>query len=332
MDAGQKMIVCIAFPTWLKTREKLSPGIVIRVRIELKRLLDEYVPFLSLVFDEGRLRRSQARFHPNDPVFMVTPQESRDRSAYNHRTRVENNTGGKELMKPKVGLAAIVFTLAVTGCISIGSDAGPAKTANEEIDAGKAEIVRTDIRMGGGDLHISGGSAKLMAGEFRYSENVGRPEVQYEVTGSRGRLTVKSPNSNSASLAKKINSWDLRMGSATPLEINVNLGGGDADLDLSELPLESADINTGAGNMKLNLAGKYKKDVTVEVQGGAGNTSIRLPKDMGAVVKATLGIGSIDAGALTQRDGKYYNSAYAEGKPAVHVNVRGGVGDIRLSE
>ena len=87
----------------------------------------------------------------------------------------------------------------------------------------------------------------------------------------------------------------------------------------------------GAGEMVLNVAGKYTRDVTVQVNGGVGEARIKLPKDMGAVVEATGGIGSISTNGLTRRDGKYYNDAYSEGKPAVRMEVHGGVGDVIFS-
>jgi hypothetical protein len=227
-------------------------------------------------------------------------------------------------------LAGLLFLLWGTGCGILNSDAGPEQTAREEVDAGNAETVQAEIHMGGGELHLLGGGTKLMTGSFRYSERVGRPIVRYDLTGSRGRLTVDSPK-NSSSVGKMVNEWTLRMGSGALLEMNVTLGGGMADLDMSKLPLRAMEVKMGAGELLLNVAGRYAKDVTVTVSGGAGEARIRLPKDMGAVVDAHVGIGGIDTKGLTKRDGKYYNDAYAEGKPAVRVEVQGGVGDITLS-
>jgi hypothetical protein len=102
-------------------------------------------------------------------------------------------------------------------------------------------------------------------------------------------------------------------------------------LDMSKLPLRAVEVKMGAGELLLNVAGKYPNDVTVTVSGGAGEAKIRLPKDMGAVVDSRVGIGVIDTKGLTKRDGKYYNDAYAEGKPAVGMELQGGVGDITLS-
>ncbi|HEU5021915.1 MAG TPA: hypothetical protein VFT60_08485, partial [Bryobacteraceae bacterium] len=100
-------------------------------------------------------------------------------------------------------------------------------------------------------------------------------------------------------------------------------------LDLSQISLRAAEVNMGAGNMTFTMADRYTKDIDVQINGGVGEARIRLPHETGAVVDATGGIGSIEADNLMKRaDGKYYNAAYADDKPAVHMKVRGGVGDI----
>jgi hypothetical protein len=125
-------------------------------------------------------------------------------------------------MKRTLALAGLSFLLSSAGCSVVNSDAGPTQTTNEDIDAGKAETVRAEIHMSGGELHLQGGAAKLMTGSFRYSERVGRPDVRYEVAGSRGQLTVQSPNQGT--VGKAVNEWTLRMGSEPPLEFERESG------------------------------------------------------------------------------------------------------------
>jgi hypothetical protein len=230
-------------------------------------------------------------------------------------------------MKIIHGLAGLMFLLSITGCTV---DTGPVETSSQQIDAGAAESVRADIRMSAGELHMEGGAPKLMNATYRYSQGIGTPAVRYDVTGAHGQLFVES-GKNSQSGGKTENTWDLQMSSDMPLDMTVNLGAGESTLDMSQLLVRSVDVNIGAGEMTLNMAGKYKRDVTVQVHGGVGEARIRLPKDIGAEVKATGGIGSIDTKGLTKRDGKYYNDAYADDKPAVRMEVQGGIGNITLS-
>ncbi|MCC6395340.1 MAG: hypothetical protein IT167_32430 [Bryobacterales bacterium] len=231
--------------------------------------------------------------------------------------------------------AAVRFTmlpvlLAGTGCLVIESDPGPVHTAQESVEAGAAENVSVDIRMGAGELRLEGGGSKLLDATFRYSEAVGRPVVRYELTGFRGRLTVESRKKTPVG-GKMTNEWNLRLGSKVPVDLTAHLGAGKTDLDVSSVPLRSLEVHMGVGELELNAAGKYAKDVNMQVHGGVGEARIILPKDFGAVVDARGGIGSINARGLSKRDGRYYNSAYEEGKPAIHMDVRGGVGEITLS-
>ncbi|HVW07265.1 MAG TPA: toast rack family protein [Bryobacteraceae bacterium] len=225
-----------------------------------------------------------------------------------------------------IPLTAVVVLLA--GC---SEDSGPILTGTATVEAGKADTVRTEIRMNAGELQLEGGASRLLDATFRYSQNAGRPVVHYDVMGGRGLLTVESPENGSTRGRNATNEWTLRMGSDLPLDLSVHLGAGESRLDVSQLALRSAEVNMGAGNMTFNMANRYTQDVNVQINGGVGEAHIRLPKETGAVVDATGGIGSVQADGLTKRgDGKYYNAAYADDKPAVHMKVRGGVGDIIL--
>jgi hypothetical protein len=229
-----------------------------------------------------------------------------------------------------VRFALLPALLASTGCLVTESDPGPVQTARESVEAGAAENVSVDIHMGAGELRLEGGASKLLDATFRYSEAVGRPVVRYELTGFRGRLSVESPKKTTVG-GKMTNEWNLRLGPKVPIDLTAHLGAGKTDLDVSSLPLRSLEVHMGVGELELNAAGKYTKDVNIQVHGGVGEARIDLPKDFGAVVDAKGGIGSINARGLTKRDGRYYNSAYEEGKPAIHMDVRGGVGEITLS-
>jgi hypothetical protein len=224
-------------------------------------------------------------------------------------------------------LATLPF-LAGTGCV-IDTDAGPTLTATKEVEAGKIEALMAEIRIGVGELRISGGASKLLEAEFRYSEKVGQPDVRYDAAGFRGRLTVES-REQKGSFGDQKNEWNLKLGPTVPTDLKLNLGVGESHVDLTRIPLHSLEIHIGVGELNLNLAGKYEKDVSVSVRGGVGEATIRLPRNFGVIADAKGGIGSIDVKGLTQRGGRYVNDAYQEGKPALRLDVRGGVGSINL--
>jgi hypothetical protein len=204
----------------------------------------------------------------------------------------------------------------------VDGDPGETLTSNVDIDGGNVEMVRAEIRIGVGELRLEGGGTKLLTGSFRYSENLGKPDVRYDATGFRGRLTVESPKSRSFR-GDVENTWTLQMGSKAPVELHVNLGVGESHVDLSKVPLQSLEVHVGVGELDLNLDGKYSKNVNVSVRGGVGEAKIRLPKDFGVVADAKGGIGSVDVKGMTKRGNRYYNDAYKEGEPALILDVRG---------
>ena len=227
-------------------------------------------------------------------------------------------------------IALFYVTAIVLFTAACAVDPGPVQTGNTAVEVGKADTARAEIHMNAGELWIEGGASRLLDATFRYSERVGRPSVHYDVMGARGVLTVESPQSASGGMkGNATNEWRLRMSSEVPIELSIGLGAGESHLDLSQITLRAAEVNMGAGNMTFDMADRYSQDINVQINGGVGEAHIRLPRESGAVVDATGGIGSIQAGNLTKHDdGKYYNSAYASDKPAVHMKVRGGVGDI----
>ncbi len=227
-------------------------------------------------------------------------------------------------------VAMCIALVLVTGCRAI-QDSGPVHTSTESVDAGAATSVKAHISMGAGSLKIDGGAPNLMTADFRYSEGIRQPVVRYDVTGTQGDLTVNSPKEG-PTRGHSVNEWDLRMNSSIPLEATVALGAGESTLDFSLITLRSLNVSIGAGEVKLNVAGNYTKDVDVEVNGGVGSARIEVPRSVGAEIEVHGGLGSISAGSgLTKRDDKYYNDAYTPGKPAVHMSVHGGIGDVHLS-
>ena len=88
----------------------------------------------------------------------------------------------------------------------------------------------------------------------------------------------------------------------------------------------------GAGQVDVDLTGDRKADLTAEIEGGVGEATVRLPKNVGVIVNASGGLGSIDAHGLKHDGDEYTNELYGRSPVTVHVKVEGGVGRIVLTE
>lgn len=196
-----------------------------------------------------------------------------------------------------------------------------------------AESVRVTLEMGVGELKVVGGADRLLEGEFTYNVPEWRPRVEYSVNGSRGDLLVKQPSETQRSSSAPSgfrNQWDLRLNGSVPMELAVKSGVGSSRLGLSGLDLSKLDVEVGVGEVVVDLAGDWKRDVDVRIKGGIGSTVVRVPRRVGVRVDAKGGLGSISASGLRKVGTAYVNDAYGKTVVTVRVSAESGIGEIRL--
>ena len=94
------------------------------------------------------------------------------------------------------------------------------------------------------------------------------------------------------------NEWDLRVNDDVPLDLNVQLGARESDLDLDSLTLTAPDLSMGAGETMVDLTGDYERDLAANIEGGVGEATVRLPGEVGVRVDAEGGLGEINPEGL----------------------------------
>jgi hypothetical protein len=225
------------------------------------------------------------------------------------------------------GTAALA--LYAPACYVSSEGSGIVERDSRTVDLKGAKSVQVQIDMAAGELVMRGGAAQLMDADFRYRARDGKPEVQYDVSGSRGTLTVRQPSHHTIGNNDK-NQWELRLNEDVPMDINVKLGAGEGRLELGNTALHNLDIEVGAGEMKVDLTGHPHGDMDERVRGGVGEATIRLPRRARVDIEAHGGIGDISARGLTKRGDRWVNDPSGETDATIHVSVNGGIGQINL--
>lgn len=225
----------------------------------------------------------------------------------------------------RTALLAAALT-ALCGC-EVDVERGPLQHETRSIDLDKTEMARVEIHMGAGELHLDGGSDKLMDADFAYNIPSWKPEVRYESSGFRGDLTIEQPHGAIAH-SNADYKWDIHLNDKLPMDITTHLGAGEARLNLGSVTLRSLRVEMGVGELRLDLRGNPSRDYSVEIHGGVGHATIYLPNDVGVVAQATGGIGHIDMQGLEKRGDEWIRKEHAP--VTIHLNVSGGVGDINV--
>jgi len=225
----------------------------------------------------------------------------------------------------------LVVTAMLCGCGLGGPPGGPVKHESQSIALDKTERVHTTLKMNAGELSVRGGAAKLLEADFTYNVDAWQPELHYQSSPQSGTLDVVQPGPKTSSGNAK-NSWDIRLNDSVPMDLRVQVGAGDAKLDLGSLNLRDVDFQMGAGDLHMDLRGKPDKDYTVRVMGGAGDAVIQLPKDVGITATVSGGLGDISVSGMHKSGDKYVNDAYGQSSVTIKLQVTGGVGSVKLED
>ena len=202
----------------------------------------------------------------------------------------------------------------------------------KSVDPEGAKSVDVSLEMGAGEVNVNEGTGHLLDADFRYSDSYETPRVEYNVANSVGHLRIAQDDQDSVHFGPRHNNWDLSFSKDVPLRLKVELGAGRGHLRLRDLQVTRLDMSMGAGQVDLDLTGDRKSDLIADLEGGVGQATIRLPRNVGVIATASGGIGSISAHGLRHDGDEYTNEVYGKTPATIHLKVEGGVGQISLVE
>ena len=225
--------------------------------------------------------------------------------------------------------AALILGLA-SCTIHNGPPAGETRTISKTVPLGRQKSVDVEIKMGAGELRVANGSSDLMNADFTYNVDSWKPEVLYDAAGDQGILTIQQPSGPHTIHGRTRYEWDIRLNNHVPIEMNVHMGAGKANLNLAGVNVSDLSLNVGAGEADIDLDGAWQHDVNATIHGGVGKVTLHLPSDVG--VRATVhgGLGAIHAKGFSKSGDSYTNSAYGKSKATVNIRVEGGLGEVNL--
>jgi archaellin len=222
----------------------------------------------------------------------------------------------------------------------------------KKVGAQGATSARVHIDQAAGTLNLSSGAQSLMDATFAFTRDEWQPEISYSTSNAQGRLVVKQPKpgNNINMQDNDRNEWQVRLTNAIPLDVQLSVGAGESNIDLSNTRLTNLElqagagdftlnlantsvprvkVNAGVGQMKLDLSGKWQNDLDAQINGGIGEVRVKLPRRTGVRVKVN-GLGSINAEGFRKENGYYVNEAYATSDTRLTLEINGGLGEVTL--
>lgn len=230
-------------------------------------------------------------------------------------------------MKPWGIVATVV--LASAGCGWTSRAVGPVVHERQVVELDRAERTSLHLRMGGGELEVTGGAAPLVEADFAYNVPEWKPSVVHTTAGAESKVEISQDTSPTV-FGNTENTWKVVVNDARPIELNARLAAGEARMKIGSLNLRDVEVHIGAGEVDVDLRGTPTSSYRVRIQGGVGEATVHVPATVAVSATASGGIGEISVTGLEQRDGRWINPRAVSSPVTIDLDVRGGVGSIRI--
>ena len=228
----------------------------------------------------------------------------------------------------------IAYAVLQAGPLAAGEPAAGTEAIQEALQG--AASGRVTLRPGVARLRVAAlaDSPNFVEGEIQYGRDSLKVEKEYSVGGGQAVLTLRSGSRSTQFFRfgqQTSERWDLRFSPRLPLELIVNAGVGDMDLDLGALKVTRLELDAGVGSLNVTLptdAGTTRASINA----GVGSISVHIPSGVGARVHVSRGLGSVSihSDRLIRSGNDYVSADYDTAENRVDLNVNGGVGSISI--
>jgi hypothetical protein len=244
---------------------------------------------------------------------------------------------GHRSLWASVGAALVVLVLIVGGVVLVGQGESVVGRGGEAIVLGypRERATSASIQLDPDVTRLSidalDDASELATATIRL-----RGDEQLDeryVAGDQARLTLASRTAVPRSFVglDRHASWQVGLNPDVALDLSVDLGVGEAAIDLSRLIIEEARIDFGVALVEVKLPDMG--NTVLSIDGGVGTIRINVPEDLGVRIIADAGLVTRDVPPNFTRVGNTYTSpGYERADTRATVTVNLGVGTITVRQ
>ncbi|MHB0856110.1 MAG: LiaF domain-containing protein [Anaerolineae bacterium] len=224
-----------------------------------------------------------------------------------------------------VGLVIVLLFLGpALGLEGLNLGTGPLETTQYAEPVDSADSARITLGFGGGRTTIgaSEDSDNVITAEMR-----ARGDVIWETSGGNTReITLRHGQTGfiGFNLGNDVRS-DVRLNPDVPMALDLSVGSGVADMDLSELQITDLELSKGSGSADVDLPSSDEV-YPVRINNGSGDLRLVLADGAQVDMDATVGSGSLQ---LDLRDAAEAQVRISQGSGSTSIQVPTDVG-VRL--
>lgn len=195
---------------------------------------------------------------------------------------------------------------------------------------GQASSARITISPGAGTLELNAlqDSDALISGTVA----VGRGQTPLVDYSSENGVSVYSLRNNASSFFFPGDNpwmWELGLTTQVPIDLKVDLGAGNAQVDLSQLDISQLAVDLGVGRVVVQLP--EEGNFSARIDGAIGQIVVEVPSGQALRVRADTGIANISVpNNFQKQDGVYTSPNYAGAENQIDLAVDQAIGNITI--
>ncbi len=179
------------------------------------------------------------------------------------------------------------------------------------------------IKGGAVAYEIEGTTDKLFSAEA--TSTIGTHHLETTTTGSNADLTFQMRNTKKSKWNGDENWAKISLNTQPTWYINLDMGAGSAEFDLTTYKVASLHFKGGAASFEAKM-GEPLKETTITAESGVASVEIEVPKTSACRIVVKSGLSSRDFPGFTkQDDGSYVTEGYDGASNRFTINLQGGL-------
>lgn len=176
--------------------------------------------------------------------------------------------------------------------------------------AAASDLIKADTKMTQGSYSMS----------IERNETTGTPVIDLKPT--EGNIKLRDGNLD--------NRVDVRLNEKPVWTINVGMGAGQGDIDLSKLDVQKLEVKVGAADLDLKLGNRASQSA-VNISSGVASITVRIPNEVGCRIskEGALNLSQIDGFTKINED-LYESPNYATATKKITLNYEGGMSKFKV--
>ncbi len=197
----------------------------------------------------------------------------------------------------------------------------------------KNEIEKVKLKVGGGAAEFHLGESKENVFEAKTLLNAGSYQISEQTDGNFQDIEFEMKNRKNKSFNFGDNNHNeifLMLNKKPIWQIELGIGAGDLEFDLSDYKVEDLEIKTGAAAIEVKLGDKVK-EMKVDVESGVAKVNIAVPEGVGCEIKMDGALNSKDFDGFRKEENSYYRTDnFKTAEKKIFIDVSSGLSSVTV--